>query len=322
MRAPRPSNRKRVTADPDRTHQLSRRGSGRVPGFESGFRGVVELAREVYDQSGADNIFFLASGLTFSLLLAAIPFLLLLVAAAGAILAPTLNMPPDVALDWLGGLLPVSESVRREIWATILDLADVSRTVSPISALLFLWFSTRLFGSLRTALDHVFDLRHGVGLLTAKLRDIRLVLAASLLLIANIGITTTFLAMSQRVLSRTPIPAGPALTLLGYLTAFGAIFLMFLLIYKFVPTTSLGWRTAIVAAVFASIGFEAVKYGLGVYLTEFADFTRVFSAFATLILVVVSFYYTAILFLLGAEVAKVRGYQRVMRHQREVFDSV
>ncbi|MCH8283877.1 MAG: YihY/virulence factor BrkB family protein, partial [Chloroflexi bacterium] len=60
-------------------------------------------------------------------------------------------------------------------------------------------------------------------------------------------------------------------------------------VYKFVPTTSLGWRTAIVAAVFASIGFEAVKYGLGVYLTEFADFTRVSSAFATLILVVVSF---------------------------------
>ncbi len=282
---------------------------------------MIEFLREVYDQSGADNIFFLASGLTFSLLLAAIPFLLLLVAAAGAVLAPTLNVPPDVALDWLARFLPVSESVRRDVWATILDLADVSQSASPISALLFLWFSTRLFGALRTALDHVFDLRHGVGLVAAKLRDVQLVVAASVLLLANVGITTTFLAMSRRVLSRTSIPPGPALTLLGYLTAFGAIFLMFLLIYKFVPATSLGWRTAAIAALVASIGFEAVKYGLSLYLTEIADFTRVFSAFATLVLVVVSFYYTAILFILGAEVAKVRAYQRVMRHQREVFDS-
>ncbi|MFQ5529488.1 MAG: YihY/virulence factor BrkB family protein [Gemmatimonadota bacterium] len=280
----------------------------------------MEFAREVYDQAGADNIFFLASGLTFSLLLAAVPFLLLLVAAAGAMLAPTLNVPPEVALDWLAGFLPVSESVRRDVWATILDLADVSRSASPISALLFVWFSTRLFGALRTALDHVFDLRHEVGMLAAKFRDLQLVLAASLLLVANVGITTTFLAMSQRVLSRTPIPAGPVLTLLGYVAAFAAIFLMFLLIYKFVPTVTLGWRTATTAAVFASVGFELVKFGLGVYLTEVADFTRVFSAFATLVLVVVSFYYTAILFILAAEVAKVRAYQRVMRVQREVFD--
>lgn len=313
-------SRTRATPDLDRTDKLSLRGPVRVPGFEGGVRGALEFVREVYDQSGADNIFFLASGITFSLLLAAIPFLLLLVAAAGAILAPTLDVSQGVALDWLAGFLPVSESFRREIWVTILDLADVSRTASPISALLFLWFSTRLFGSLRTALDHVFDLRHAVGLVVAKVRDIQLVLAASLLLVANIGITTTFLAMSQRLLSRTPIPVGPALTFLGYLTAFGAIFLMFLLIYKYVPATSLGWNTATAAAVFASVGFEAVKYGLGVYLTEVADFTRVFSAFTTLVLIVVSFYYTAIVFILGAEVAKVRAYHRVMRHQREVFD--
>ena len=278
------------------------------------------MVREVYDQAGADNIFFLASGLTFSLLLASIPFLLLIVAAAGAILAPTLNVPPDVALDWLAGFLPFSESVRREVWSTILDLANVSQAASPISAVLFLWFSTRLFGALRSALDYVFDLRHEVSLLAAKFRDIQLVLAASLLLTANIGISTTFLAMSRRVLSRTSIPPGPVLTMLGSIAAIGAIFLMFLLIYKFAPTTNLAWRTATVAAAFSSLGFEMVKYGLGFYVTEIADFTRIFSAFATLALVVVSFYYAAILFILGAEVAKVVAYHRVMRQQREVFD--
>jgi membrane protein len=113
---------------------------------------------------------------------------------------------------------------------------------------------------------------------------------------------------------------GPSLTGLSYVIAFLVIFVMFFVIYKFVPATSLGWRTAAYAALVASVGFEAVKYGLSWYLTDVADFSEVFSNLATVILFVVSFYYTAILFVLGAEVGKVLGLRRVMRHQREVFD--
>lgn len=253
--------------------------------------------------------------------MAAIPFLLLLVAAAGTILAPTLQMPQDAALDWVAGYLPVAETVRRDVWASMLDLADVSRSATPISAALFLWFSTRLFGALRHVLDSVFDLREGPGILRGKWIDVQLVVAATLLLIANVGITTAFLAASSRLLSRTDLPVGPSLTGLGYVIAFLVIYLMFFVIYKFVPATRLGWRTAAYAAVIASVGFEAVKYGLSWYLTDVADFSEVFSNLATAILFVVSFYYTAILFVLGAEVGKVLGLRRVMRHQREVFDA-
>jgi uncharacterized BrkB/YihY/UPF0761 family membrane protein len=59
---------------------------------------------------------------------------------------------------------------------------------------------------------------------------------------------------------------------------------------------------------------------LSIYLTEVADFSQVFSNLATAILFIITIYYTAILFVVGAEVAKVLGLRRVMRHQREVFE--
>ena len=275
----------------------------------------------MYDQAGADNIFFLASGLTFSLLMAAVPFLLLLVAAASALLSPTLSMGPDAALDWVADYLPVSGEVRRDVWTSLLELADLSRSATPISAVLFLWFSTRLFGALRHVLDSVFDLREGPGILRGKWIDVQLVVAATLLLLANVGITAGIRTIGSHVLSQTSLPAAPILGVLGYLAAFLVILLMFLLIYRFVPATSLGWRAAAEAALVAGVGFEIVKYGLSIYLTEVADFSQVFSNLATGILFILTIYYTAILFVLGAEVAKVLSLRRVMRHQREVFES-
>lgn len=253
--------------------------------------------------------------------MAAVPFLLLLVSAASALLQPTLSVAPDAALDWIGSYLPVAEEVRRDVWNSLLELANVSRTATPISAALFLWFSTRLFGALRHVLDSVFDLREGPGILRGKWIDVQLVAAATLLLLANIGITTAILALGSRALAQTPLPSGSILNVLGYVVAFLVIFLLFLLIYKFVPATRLAWRTATEAALVSSVGFELVKYGLSFYLTRVADYSRVFSNLATVFLFIVTIYYTGILFVLGAEVAKVLRVRRVMRHQREVFDA-
>ena len=52
-----------------------------------------DYAQRVWDNSGEDNIFFLAGGIAFNLLLAAVPFFLLL--AAG--LAYLLNQSTDVS---------------------------------------------------------------------------------------------------------------------------------------------------------------------------------------------------------------------------------
>src|SRR5687768_5448295 len=111
-----------------------------------------DYAKRVWDNSGEDNIFFLAGGIAFNILLAAIPIFLLL--ATG--LAYLLNHSTDASSAEVGRiidrLLPVAQGPDSIIARVLNDVIRSGNTVGWWSAIGFIWFSTRLFGSLRTVL--------------------------------------------------------------------------------------------------------------------------------------------------------------------------
>lgn len=287
----------------------------------AGTRAASGFLSELFDKGAADNLFFLASGLTFSLTLAAIPFLLVLLSVAGLILAPEMASPQEEVLRWLWELVPVTDpAVRQEIQGRVEDLVQVSGSVGLVSGLLFVWFSTRLFGALRTVLGEVFDLRGDRGVVKGKLADVGMVLLSTVLLTLNIALTSVISGVGHRLLGTLGVRVGVVDTLLGWGTAFLFLFLMYLLIYKFVPARRLPWRTAGLAALLAALSFEALKVGFGWYLANFADYQSVFFAFATAVVFVVSLYYTATLFVLSGEVAQLVEERRIMARQREAFD--
>lgn len=284
-----------------------------------------EFVGHVYSKSADDNIFFLAAGITFNTLLAAIPFLLLVVSIAGLLAAPEfrdIQAPEtDEVLRWLWEIVPLdSPEVRGQIGDQLADIVDSASSIGIVSGLVFVWFSTRLFGALRTALSEVFDVRDGRGILKGKLDDIRLVLISTVLLTVNIAISSTVFGLGVAGLSRFGFQVGVSQRIVGWTIAFAFIFLMYLLIYKFVPATRPRWLTAIVAAVFAALGFELLKAAFGWYLANFADYSVVFFAFATLIVVVIAAYYSSVLFVLGGEVGQEFQLRRAMQAQRETFD--
>ena len=282
---------------------------------------------ELFEKGASDNLFFLASGLTFSLTLAAVPFLILLLSAAGLLLAPEvagtpgLGTPQEEVLRWLWELVPVTDpAVREYIGARVEDLVQISGSVGLVSGLLFVWFSTRLFGALRTVLGEVFDLRGDRGIVKGKMADVGMVLVGTVLLVANIVLTSLISGAGHRVFGALGIRVGAVDAVLGLGTAFLFLFLMYLMIYKFVPARRLPWRTAGLAALLAAVSFELLKFGFSWYLTNFADYQSVFFAFATVVVLVISLYYTSTLFVLSGEIAQLVEERRIMARQREVFD--
>src|SRR5438876_12436308 len=71
-----------------------------------------DYAKRVWDNSGEDNVLFLAGGIAFNIMLAAVPFVLLLVAGVTYILpglyAGTVNSAETVQ-DFLDRLLPTHQ---------------------------------------------------------------------------------------------------------------------------------------------------------------------------------------------------------------------
>jgi membrane protein len=284
-------------------------------------RGVREFVGYVYEKAGEDNIFFLASGMTFSVVLAALPFLLLLLSVAGLVLAPQFEAPQKVVLTRLFELVPVgSPSVQRYLGDQLRDVVASAGSVGLVSGVLFVWFSTRLFGALRTVLAEVFDLGENPGVIHGKLLDIQLVLVSTVLLTLNMAITSVLSGLGQQLLQRVGLETAPTTRWAALATAFLFIYVMFLLIFKFVSLNRIRWRTAAMAALFAAVSFELLKAGFGWYVSNFANLSSIFFAFSVLVVIVLAIYYGSVLFILGGEVAQVYELRRTLREQREIFD--
>jgi membrane protein len=280
------------------------------------------FARRVYEKAGDDNIFFLAGAISFNVLVAIIPLLLFSVGVAGLVLTARFGDPATVLVERLlefmpaiGGSVNLVETVR----GAIQGIVEGRTGFTTVGAVLLIWFSTRLVGTLRAVLREVFDVAQDRGMVGGKIFDIKAVIIGGALILVNLGITTEMESIRDLGISYFGV-AGRTLSLLelgwritvSYVTAW----VLFLGVYRYVPTRWIPWKTALVAATFTATLFELLKYGFGIYVTELADYG---STYGNLIAVAVLFfwiYYGSIVFILGGEVAQVWTMRRALKASR------
>ena len=94
---------------------------------------------------------------------------------------------------------------------------------------------------------------------------------------------------------------------------------MFFALYKYLPIRRVRAKTAFVAAAFTSVAFEARAHRVHSYVTTFNPASLYTGALTALVIIVVWFYYAALIFILGGEVGQVYELRRVRKLQREVF---
>ena len=294
---------------------------------------LQDYAVRVLEKADDDNIFVLASGLTFSALVAAVPFLLIIVSLASLTLAAAAESagiePIEQLRHYLDVIIPVlsqgaTTTAGRNLPREVIDwVTDRGQAIGLISFILFTWFATRLFGSIRAVLREIFDLRQARGIIHGKIFDAEMVLVGSVLFILNIGVTIVFNLARARgfeFLGLSATSIGILESIYAAVASLAFIFVLFLLVYKFMPARRVPWRMAITAAGFTAVCWELLKLGFGLYLTEIADYTSVYGGLATLVVVVIWIYYLSIAFVLGAEVAQVHELRRVRREQIEVLE--
>ena len=118
----------------------------------------MDFLRRIIAKAEEDNIFFMAGAISFNILVAFIPLLLFAVGVAGMVLSARFGDPTSAILDLVQQALP---AIRGDIdlVATVRDqvagLMDQRRGFTVVGALLLVWFSTRLVGTLRTALREI-----------------------------------------------------------------------------------------------------------------------------------------------------------------------
>lgn len=283
------------------------------------WEGFADVVARVWKKAGDDDIFFMASAIAFNVLIATLPLIVAVVGIAGAVLRARVADPAGFLFDYLTRLIPpVSREFEQMVRDSTSQLIEQSAGLISIGTIIFIWFATRLVGSLRAALKEVFDIEHDRGIVVGKLFDAKMVVLAGTLFTLNIALTVVVEVVTREGLDILGIPGVefPA-AFYGRAVAFLTLFVMFLLIYRYLPARQIKWRTALVAAVFAAVLFEVMKFGFGWYIANIADYRTTFGNLATVAIMFLWIYYSCVVFILGGEVAQVVAMQRVRRRQRE-----
>jgi membrane protein len=278
-----------------------------------------DFAGRVFNKAGEDNIFFMAGAIAFNVLVATVPLILVFLGIAGTVLQAQAADPAGYLFDYLAGVIPpVSREFEQAFRDLFSELIGQSTGLLSIGTIVFVWFATRLIGTLRTALREVFDIQYDRGIIAGKLFDIKMVVVAGTFFTLNVVLTVILQLVTTHGLDILGIPGVefPA-ALYGRVVAFLTLFVMFILIYRYLPPRRIRWSTALTAATFTAALFELMKYGFSWYITNVADYRTTYGNLATVAILFIWIYYSAIVFILGGEVAQVAAMQRIRKRQRE-----
>jgi len=289
---------------------------------------VKDYARRLWDVAGEDNISFLAGGIAFNLLLAAVPFTLLLLSGLGYVLNESAEQSSSTVWGFIDNLMPPHAETGDVQLHKLLDGVIKARgSVGLFGAIAFIWFSTRLFGTLRSVLGEVFDIEQGLDFIKGKLFDIKITIVSTVLFVTYAVLSTYMKIATSKALG--------ALTDVGFRKSFrirleywfgntlALLFItgMFFALYKFLPSRKIRWQPALVGALFTSVLFELAKQLFTAYIGSFSPSSLYAGTLAGIVIVVFWVYYAALIFILGGEVGQVYELRRTRRLQRETFES-
>jgi membrane protein len=297
-------------------------------------RGFLRRTLQVADEN---HVPFLASALTFDALLAAVPFVLLLLIGLTELAQPWAGNGAIDLPHFFETFLPKHDTTAGNDPFFLLEeilgrIAVYGGTISFYAVPAFLWFSTRLFASIRTALNQMYDVsvrppkrRHFlVSYLLSKLRDVGMVI-----LTLGVFLVTTAITAGIRVARAYGELDSP---LVGFFfSSFGRwipevlglalTFTLFFLLYKYASLRRIDTQAALVASAFGALAFDVAKRLFAMYVGRVAMVQTVSVAFhlTALILTVLWVWYTALVFLLGGIVAETWQLRTMQQQQRAIL---
>jgi membrane protein len=243
--------------------------------------------------------FVLAGALSYSFLLCVAPLALLLFSAAGFILQS--DQLADYVVDSGTRLFP---GYGHEVLQTLAVLTRERRVTGILGAAGLMMFASQLFSLLRTVANTAFEVPQRRGLVHGFAVDL---LAVGTLALLSVVLSVALLValavgeLSRRLMPSLVIPGGIQLVAAGFM--YVVLLILLFLVYRTAPNVRVPASAAIVATVLVACFWEAARWSLTVYLARFGTYGKLYGSLGVVVASLVWIYYSAVIFVLGAEVA-------------------
>lgn len=188
--------------------------------------------------------------------------------------------------------------------------------------------ATTVFAALESALETIWQSAHlapkGVkGWVRARLLSFGVILAVGFLLLVSLTVSTALTTLRSAVAARETawvMIAG----IVDLLLSIGIVAGLIALIYRYMPARRLPWRPILWGALVTALLFHLGKWGISLYLGHSTQ-PSAFGAAASFAALLLWLYYSAQIFLLGAEftacLAGVERDEQPAAHKRTTGDA-
>jgi len=162
---------------------------------------------------------------------------------------------------------------------------------------------TGVFGEVQASLNAIWKVTSNRSVLTrlmrARLASLGLVVTSGFLLSVSLVVSAALAAASIYLKAVFPA-AAITLQIVDVVASLLLISCLFGAIYKVLPDTPIGWRDVAVGAVVTAVLFEGGKYLIALYIGQ-SNIASTYGTAGALVVLLVWIYYSAQIFLFGAE---------------------
>ena len=195
-------------------------------------------------------------------------------------------------------VIPVSPQLITENLRQVLDARG---TVGLLGLLTLLWAASGVFTNLAYSINLAWPDAPRRSFMKRRLVGLGMIAGLSGLLALSMGldwIAELFPFVESEIIPRV---GGSLWNLISSLGSWLTIFLLFLVLYRWVPTASVDWRATLWAALVASVGWRAAAMGFIWYLKSgMGRYQLVYGSLGAIVALLFLIYLVAIITLFGA----------------------
>ncbi len=268
-----------------------------------GWRLYVDLVRQAGTAWVDDRAQTMGAALAFYSAFSLAPLLIIVIALAGAVFGD--DAARGAIVDQLAGLVgaPAAEAIQSLLKAGRSTGTGLFASIAGVVTMIV--GATTILVELQDDLDTIWKAprRAGSSLLTllrARILSLGMILVIGFLLLISLVVNAAVDALQTFSGARFP---GAAVLLLGHWNlafSLGAVTVLFAMLYKWLPNARIAWKDVWIGALITAILFSVGRYAIGVYLGRGAT-ASAYGAAGTLVVLLLWLYYSAQVFLFGAE---------------------
>jgi membrane protein len=245
------------------------------------------------------------AAIAFYTIFALAPFVILVTAIAGLVIGR--EVARDALMDEVGQLIGREAVTTLQSLATSADDAKRGLAASILGIFTLLVGATTVFAELHTSLNRIWkaeppDVSTITWLVKVRLKGLALIGVIGFLLIVSLIVSASLAAISKWMATLMP-DVFMLVWITNLLSSLVVFTVLFALVFRALPDTRIPWMDLWLGAGITAVLFTIGKSMIGLYLGT-TGITSAYGAAGSFVLILLWVYYSANIFLFGAEITR------------------